>query len=111
MKLWNSALFGLTSFSVRKLASSCHFLKFEIWIVQTESDGEMTKIKFVHLDELWNIGIHHFSIWRHLVLKKLPTSFHFLKFKSFTTLKNMWYVENSISNFGIYLKILETPKW
>jgi hypothetical protein len=45
---------------LEKLASSCHFFKFEIWIVQTELDGEMIKIKFVDLDELRNFGIQHF---------------------------------------------------
>jgi hypothetical protein len=67
-ELWN---FGIQHFLIwhhlvfEKLASSCHFLKFEIWIVQIESDGEMTKIKFVNLDELWNFGIHHLLIWHH----------------------------------------------
>jgi hypothetical protein len=52
MKLRYSSLFDLTSLGFEKLASSCHFLKFKHWIVQTQLDGEMTKIKFVQLVEL-----------------------------------------------------------
>jgi hypothetical protein len=52
MKLWYSSPFDLTSLVLENLASSCHFLKFEISIVQTESDGGMTKIKLAHVDEL-----------------------------------------------------------
>jgi hypothetical protein len=89
MKLWYSTPFDLTSFSLRKLlywhflklASSYHFLKLKIWIVQTESDEEVTKIKFVHLDELRNFDIHHFLIWHHLVFENLASNYHFLRFK------------------------------
>jgi hypothetical protein len=70
-ELWN---FGIHHFLIwhylvfEKLASSCRFLKFKIWIVQTESYGEMTKIKFIHLDELWNFDVHHFLIWQNFDL-------------------------------------------
>jgi hypothetical protein len=66
---------------LENFASSCDFLKFKISTVQIELDGEMTKINFVHLDELWNFSIHHILIWHHLVLENLASSYHFWKFK------------------------------
>jgi hypothetical protein len=36
------------------------FLKFEIQILQTTSDGETTKIKVVDLEKLWNSVVGNF---------------------------------------------------
>jgi hypothetical protein len=43
------------------------FLKFEIWIFQTISDGETTKTKNVDLDKLCNFIVDNFFIWNYLV--------------------------------------------
>ena len=43
------------------------FLTFEIWIFQTTSDGETTKMKVVDHEKLWNFVADNFFIWNHLV--------------------------------------------
>jgi len=37
-------------------------IMFEFQIVQTKSGGEITKIKVIDLDELYNFGVADFSI-------------------------------------------------
>jgi hypothetical protein len=49
-------LFQLESFAILK---SC--LKLKIWVVQTKSDGVMTKIKVVDLDEFYKFMVYDFS--------------------------------------------------
>jgi hypothetical protein len=56
---WNHLVF-------QNLVWICNFLKFEIWIVKTSSDENMTKIKVVHLDELYNFDICNIFIRGHL---------------------------------------------
>jgi hypothetical protein len=46
----------------------------------TSSNENPTKIKIVHLDEQWNFGIHHFSIWHHLLFENLDSSFELFYF-------------------------------
>ena len=38
------------------------FLKFEIWIFQMTSDGEITKMKVVDLKKLYNFIVDNFLI-------------------------------------------------
>jgi hypothetical protein len=56
---WNHLLF-------QNLVWSC-LLKFKIWIIQTKSDEEMTKIKVVDLDELHNFVVYDLFIWNQLL--------------------------------------------
>ena len=49
-----------------------------IWIFQTTLDEEMSKIKFVDLEKLYNFVVDNFFIWSHLVKE---TMFEFLKFE------------------------------
>jgi hypothetical protein len=44
------------------------------------SNQNPTKIKFVHLEELWNFGIHLFSNWHHLQFENLDSSYEMLYF-------------------------------
>ena len=37
--------------------------EIQIWIVQTKSDGEMTKIKVVDLDEFYKFVVYDVFIW------------------------------------------------
>jgi len=46
----------------------------------TSSDKEMTKIKVVDLDELYNFVVDDFFIWNHLLSKNYVQSFYILKF-------------------------------
>ena len=57
---WNRSL-------VKNSIGSSQALNFKFQYVQIESDGEMTKIKNLHLDELYNFGFDDFSIWNHLL--------------------------------------------
>ena len=41
---------------------SSHSLTFKFWIVQTKSDGEMTSIKVVDIDEFYNFVVDDFFI-------------------------------------------------
>ena len=43
----------------------------------TLSNEEITKIKVVDLDELYNFGIHHFFSWNHLMVENLIRTYHF----------------------------------
>ena len=47
----------------------------------TLSDEEMTKIKVIDFDELYNFVVDDFFIWNHLVFKNVVWSCHNLKFK------------------------------
>jgi hypothetical protein len=49
------------------MKSTSTFLKFEIWIFQTTSDGETAKIKVIDLEKLWNFVVDNFLIWNHIV--------------------------------------------
>jgi hypothetical protein len=71
---WNHLVF-------QNVVWTCHFLKFKIWIVQTESHEKITKTNVVDLDELYNFHVHDFFIWNHLVFQNLAWSSYFLKFK------------------------------
>ncbi len=44
-----------------------YILKYKFYIVQSNSDGEMTKIKMVDLNEFYNFVFDSFFIWVHLV--------------------------------------------
>ena len=46
-------------------------LTFEIWILQTTSDGETNKKKVIDLKKLYNFKIDNFFIWIHLWSQKL----------------------------------------
>ena len=39
------------------------FLKFKIWIFQTTSDEQTTKMKVVDLEKLYNFIVDNFFIW------------------------------------------------
>ena len=39
------------------------FFKFEIWIFQMTSDGEITKMKVVDLKKLYNVMVYNFFVW------------------------------------------------
>jgi hypothetical protein len=67
---WNRFLF-------KNSIRSSQTLKFKFQIVQTELDGELTKIKVLHLDEFYSIGIGDFSIWNHSNLKFCSKSSNF----------------------------------
>jgi hypothetical protein len=56
------------------------FMNLWIMCTTTLSDKEMTNIKVVDLDELYNFYIHHFFNWNHLVYQNLVWSCHFSKF-------------------------------
>jgi hypothetical protein len=73
--IWNHLMF-------QNLIWSCHFLKFIIWIIQTKSNEKMNKMKFVHLDEFYNIGIGDFSIWNHLVTRKIYLNFLYFEIQN-----------------------------
>ena len=45
----------------------CNIQKFKSQPVETNSNEQMTQIKFVGLDELYNLVIHHFFVWNYLV--------------------------------------------
>ncbi len=47
----------------------------------TLSDKEMTKIKVIDLDELYNFVIDDFFSWKHLVFENVVWSCHIFKFK------------------------------
>ena len=49
--------------------SNFEFENLKIWIFQTTSDREITKINFVDLKKLWNFVVDNFLIWNHLVNK------------------------------------------
>ena len=57
------------------------FVDLRIMCTNTLLDEEMTKIKVVDLDELYNFGIHHFFSWNHLVFQNLVRTCHFLNLK------------------------------
>jgi hypothetical protein len=46
----------------------------------SSSNENPTKIKFVHLEEQWNFGIHLFSNSRHLLFENLDSSYEMLYF-------------------------------
>jgi hypothetical protein len=46
----------------------------------TSSNENLTKIKIVHLDELWIFGIHLISNWRHLLIENLESSYEMFYF-------------------------------
>ena len=46
----------------------------------TSSNENPTKTKIVHLDELWNFGIQHFSVWHHQLFRIFDSSFELLHF-------------------------------
>ena len=45
----------------------CHNLKFKFYIGQLNSDGEITKIKLVDLNKLYNFVFDKFFTYIHLV--------------------------------------------
>jgi hypothetical protein len=47
----------------------------------TLSDEEMTKIKVIDLDELYNFVVDDFFSWNHLIFENVVWSCHILKFK------------------------------
>ena len=72
--MWNHLLY-------QNIVWSCHILKFKFWIVQTKSDGEMTKTKVVYLVGFYNFVFDDFFIWNRLLSHNIIWSFHILKFK------------------------------
>ena len=52
--IWNHLVF-------QNFVQSSHISKFKFWIVQTKSDGEMTKTKVVDLDELFKFVVEYLS--------------------------------------------------
>ena len=61
---------------------SSQTLNFEFKIIQIESDGEMAKIKILHLDEFYNFGFCDFSIWNHLLTPNFLWICQILKIKN-----------------------------
>ncbi len=61
---------------------SSQTLNFEFKIIQIESDGEMGKMKILHLDEFYNFGFGDFSIWNHLLTPNFLWSCQILKIKN-----------------------------
>ena len=57
------------------------YVKFVNNFTITFSYEEITKIKVVHLDELYNFHVHDFLRWNHLVFQNIVWICHFLKFK------------------------------
>jgi hypothetical protein len=57
------------------------YVKFVNNVTITLSDEQMTKIKVVDFDELYNFYVHDFFNWNHLLLKNIVSSWYFLKFK------------------------------
>jgi len=55
-----------TIYPLKMLVQFGIFLKFKFWIVETKSDGEMTKTKVVDLDYFLNFVYDDVSIWLHL---------------------------------------------
>jgi len=51
-------------------------LTFEIWILQTTSDGETTKMKVVVLEKLCNFVVDNFFSWNHLSIENYVWSSH-----------------------------------
>jgi hypothetical protein len=60
------------------------YVKFVNNVLITLLDEQMTKIKVLNLDELYNFYIHDFSSWNHLLFKNIVWSCHFMKFKIWT---------------------------
>ena len=58
--IWNHLLF-------QNIVSSWNCLNFKFWIVQTKSHDKMTKIKVVHVDELYNFYVYNIFILFHLM--------------------------------------------
>jgi hypothetical protein len=54
---------------------------FEFQIVQTKLDGELTKIKVLDLDEIYNFIVDDFFIWNHLLAQNSIRISKSLKFK------------------------------
>jgi hypothetical protein len=69
---------------------SCHILQFKFWIVQTKSDWEITKIKFVDLDVLYNFVFDDFFIWNYLLSQTFNWSSYILKFKFWSVETNSY---------------------
>ena len=57
-------------------------LNFKFQIVQIESDGEMTKIKILRLNEFYNFGFGDFSIGNHLLTSTFVRSCQILKIQN-----------------------------
>jgi hypothetical protein len=56
---WNHLLF-------ENIVSSCYFLKFKFWIDKKNPHENMTKIKVVDPEKLYNFVVDNFFIWIHL---------------------------------------------
>jgi hypothetical protein len=52
------------------------YVKFVNNVLINLSDEQMTKIKVLDLDELYNIYIHDFSSWNHLLFATFQTKSH-----------------------------------
>ena len=70
--IWNHLL-------CKKIIWISYIIKFKFYIVQSNSDGEMTKRKLVDLNEFYNFVFGNVFIWVHLVLKILIPSSHIFK--------------------------------
>ena len=69
-----SRLLLLKSFKVSKSCLKLPFSEIQITTVQIWSNENMIKIKVVHIDELYNIGIHEFFIWNHLLFQNIVSN-------------------------------------
>ena len=56
-------------------------MKFKYYIGQSNSDGEMTKIKVIDIDELYNFVVDDIFSWNRLVSENVVWTYHNLKFK------------------------------
>jgi hypothetical protein len=57
------------------------YVNFANNVAITLSDEEMTKIKVIYIDDLYNFDVDDFFSWNHLVFENVLWSCHNLKFK------------------------------
>jgi hypothetical protein len=69
-------------------------------VTVTLSDEQMTKIKVIDLDELYNFYVHDFFKWNHLLFENVVSIWYFLKFK-------FWIVETKSDREMTKTKIVD----
>ncbi len=83
--LYNFVVYDFFSWSRSLIKNSIwrsETLNFKFQIVQIESDGEMIKIKILHLDEFYNFGFGDFFILNHLLTPIFVQSCQILKIQN-----------------------------
>ena len=79
-------------------------VKFVNNVTITSSDEQMTKIKVVHPDELYNFYAHDFFRWNHLMFQYVIWIYHFLKFK-------IWIVQTESHENMTKIIVVQHNKW